>query len=135
MDPCHNNLCRECAQPAPDHCVLSVCLVHPAHPAYPANLTLPVPPPFPRLLLQWMMRRGTGPLCSAAFSFPTNKYIDAPLLAGSAMFGAGWAIAGTVWWQPLWQQQPWQQQGLWARQAAPSVVGPSRGVADCGAQE
>ncbi len=34
------------------------------------------------------------PLAGEAFLLPTNPRIDAPLLAGSALFGIGWGIAG-----------------------------------------
>ncbi|PRW44254.1 3-phosphoshikimate 1-carboxyvinyltransferase isoform A [Chlorella sorokiniana] len=43
---------------------------------------------------QYLKRRGTGPLCSAAFALPTKSAIDKPLLVGSGLFGAGWAVAG-----------------------------------------
>lgn len=34
------------------------------------------------------------PLLADAFSLPTATQIDAPLLAGSALFGVGWGITG-----------------------------------------
>lgn len=38
--------------------------------------------------------RRPGPLYAGAFQVPAVRPIDAPLLAGSALFGAGWGIAG-----------------------------------------
>jgi len=34
------------------------------------------------------------PLLEEAFALPTRKDIDAPLVAGSALFGVGWGIVG-----------------------------------------
>ena len=34
------------------------------------------------------------PLMSASFQLPTRRDLDLPLLAGSAVFGVGWGIAG-----------------------------------------
>jgi uncharacterized membrane protein YedE/YeeE len=38
--------------------------------------------------------RGTKPALAEAFELPTRKDIDLPLVAGAAIFGAGWGIAG-----------------------------------------
>jgi uncharacterized membrane protein YedE/YeeE len=35
-----------------------------------------------------------GPLFEPKFSLPTSRDIDAPLIAGSAVFGIGWGLAG-----------------------------------------
>lgn len=34
------------------------------------------------------------PMCEPNFALPTSTKIDTPLLAGSALFGLGWGIAG-----------------------------------------
>ena len=39
-------------------------------------------------------RRQWRPLVEAEFSWPSTSRIDAPLIAGAALFGAGWALAG-----------------------------------------
>ncbi|HET8883812.1 MAG TPA: DUF6691 family protein [Solimonas sp.] len=40
-------------------------------------------------------RRNTArPLFAARFDWPTRKDIDAPLLAGAALFGIGWGLTG-----------------------------------------
>jgi uncharacterized membrane protein YedE/YeeE len=36
----------------------------------------------------------TRPLWAGKFSLPTARAIDAPLLAGAAIFGVGWGLAG-----------------------------------------
>lgn len=36
----------------------------------------------------------SGPLLGGGFSLPTRRDVDAPLLLGAAMFGAGWGLAG-----------------------------------------
>ncbi|MBX3578528.1 MAG: YeeE/YedE family protein [Rhizobiaceae bacterium] len=36
----------------------------------------------------------SSPLCAAKFDIPTKRIIDAPLVAGSAVFGIGWGISG-----------------------------------------
>ena len=41
-----------------------------------------------------LVRRRPAPLFAAGFSLPTRQDIDAPLLAGAALFGAGWGLAG-----------------------------------------
>lgn len=38
--------------------------------------------------------RQAAPLCNTQFDVPTNRAIDGPLLAGSAVFGVGWGISG-----------------------------------------
>ena len=38
---------------------------------------------------QLMLRSHTAPLCTLDISMPTLKHVDAPLLLGSALFGAG----------------------------------------------
>jgi uncharacterized membrane protein YedE/YeeE len=35
-----------------------------------------------------------APLCAAKFDLPSNRRIDLPLVAGSAVFGIGWGITG-----------------------------------------
>ncbi|HET7887282.1 MAG TPA: DUF6691 family protein [Bradyrhizobium sp.] len=39
-------------------------------------------------------RRRRAPLFAAQFSWPTRGDIDAPLLAGSVLFGIGWGLSG-----------------------------------------
>ena len=34
------------------------------------------------------------PICEASFHVPTNRKLDLPLIAGSAVFGIGWGISG-----------------------------------------
>lgn len=38
--------------------------------------------------------RRRRPVCTAQFSLPTNRHIDRRLLAGAALFGAGWGLVG-----------------------------------------
>ncbi len=38
--------------------------------------------------------RRTAPLFAAQFSLPTRQDIDAPLIVGAALFGAGWGLVG-----------------------------------------
>lgn len=45
------------------------------------------------LAFPWILRRGR-PLWAESFSLPTRKDLDARLLAGSAIFGIGWGLAG-----------------------------------------
>ena len=45
------------------------------------------------LLFTPILRRG-HPLFACAFQVSNLKHIDAPLLAGAALFGIGWGIAG-----------------------------------------
>jgi uncharacterized protein len=40
-----------------------------------------------------VLRRGQ-PLAGARFALPTRRDIDAPLVVGAAMFGAGWGLVG-----------------------------------------
>jgi len=43
----------------------------------------------------WQFQRRMGaPFFADAFSLPTRKDIDGKLLAGSALFGVGWGVAG-----------------------------------------
>jgi uncharacterized protein len=39
-------------------------------------------------------RRRAAPLLAAKFSWPERRDIDAPLVAGSIIFGVGWGLAG-----------------------------------------
>ena len=39
-------------------------------------------------------RRKSKPACSSSFSLPTKTAVDARLLAGAAIFGAGWGVGG-----------------------------------------
>jgi uncharacterized membrane protein YedE/YeeE len=41
-----------------------------------------------------LARRQNAPLFATKFSWPSRSYIDAPLLAGSALFGIGWGLSG-----------------------------------------
>ena len=45
-------------------------------------------------LLLTPILRGGHPLFASAFQVSNLKHIDAPLLAGAALFGIGWGIAG-----------------------------------------
>jgi uncharacterized membrane protein YedE/YeeE len=45
------------------------------------------------LAFPWILRRAR-PLWAESFSLPTRKDLDARLLAGSALFGVGWGLAG-----------------------------------------
>jgi uncharacterized membrane protein YedE/YeeE len=42
---------------------------------------------------RWVLRR-EKPLLENTFHLPTKKDVDLPLVAGSAIFGLGWGIAG-----------------------------------------
>jgi hypothetical protein len=42
---------------------------------------------------RWITRRG-APVCATGFAVPTRRDIDAPLIAGALLFGAGWGLAG-----------------------------------------
>lgn len=46
------------------------------------------------LLLFGVVLKQGRPLLAAAFQLPTRKDVDAKLLGGAALFGAGWGIAG-----------------------------------------
>src|SRR4051794_11034260 len=39
-----------------------------------------------------LARRRAAPLFAATFSWPERRDIDAPLIAGSALFGIGWGL-------------------------------------------
>jgi uncharacterized membrane protein YedE/YeeE len=41
-----------------------------------------------------LARRRSAPLFAARFSWPSRNDIDAPLVAGAALFGLGWGLAG-----------------------------------------
>ncbi|MBX3228086.1 MAG: YeeE/YedE family protein [Labilithrix sp.] len=42
---------------------------------------------------QWLRRRG-APLFAPRFDLPSRTGLDAPLLAGAAIFGVGWGLGG-----------------------------------------
>lgn len=42
----------------------------------------------------WLILRRKAPLAAPSFQVPTRKDIDTKLLAGSAIFGIGWGLAG-----------------------------------------
>ena len=41
-----------------------------------------------------LVARRPGPMFASAFQLPTRKDIDAPLIAGSALFGVVWGLVG-----------------------------------------
>ena len=41
-----------------------------------------------------LVLRQKHPLCAAEFHMPTKRAIDVPLIAGAAIFGVGWGLAG-----------------------------------------
>src|ERR1700751_5611616 len=41
-----------------------------------------------------LARGRSAPLFAAKFSWPSRRDIDAPLVAGSALFGIGWGLSG-----------------------------------------
>lgn len=43
---------------------------------------------------QYIMRSNKVPLCAPCLDLPTKTAIDAPLLMGAALFGAGWGLGG-----------------------------------------
>ena len=45
-------------------------------------------------LLRLVILRRARPLLAPAFAVPTRRAIDVPLLAGAAIFGIGWGLAG-----------------------------------------
>lgn len=45
------------------------------------------------IAFQWILRR-KNPFFSARFMLPTRNDIDAPLVIGAMIFGAGWGISG-----------------------------------------
>ena len=42
----------------------------------------------------WLAGRRARPLCGKGFVLPDRNELDAPLLAGSALFGVGWGLGG-----------------------------------------
>ncbi len=42
---------------------------------------------------RFILRR-SAPVLAPAFQFPTSKAIDAPLIIGAVLFGAGWGLSG-----------------------------------------
>ena len=42
---------------------------------------------------RFVLRRDK-PVCESRFHLPTSRKLDVPLIAGSAVFGIGWGIAG-----------------------------------------
>jgi uncharacterized membrane protein YedE/YeeE len=42
----------------------------------------------------WLARRAGRPILTAEMSWPTRTDIDARLIAGAALFGAGWGLVG-----------------------------------------
>jgi uncharacterized membrane protein YedE/YeeE len=44
--------------------------------------------------LLWFIRRRSAPLLAPRFELPTKKALDTRLIAGSALFGVGWALGG-----------------------------------------
>lgn len=42
----------------------------------------------------WFVLRRDKPFFEARFHLPTNRKLDVPLVAGSAIFGIGWGISG-----------------------------------------
>lgn len=41
-----------------------------------------------------LVLRREKPVCETKFHVPTNRKLDLPLIAGSAVFGIGWGISG-----------------------------------------
>ena len=41
-----------------------------------------------------LRRKGSKPLLAEAYDLPTRRDIDPDLLAGAALFGAGWGVSG-----------------------------------------
>ncbi|MBN9335460.1 YeeE/YedE family protein [Devosia sp.] len=41
-----------------------------------------------------LVLRRAKPVCETKFHIPTNRKLDLPLVAGSAVFGIGWGISG-----------------------------------------
>ena len=48
----------------------------------------------PSAIGYWIVRRLPGPLFHPTFHIPENRVIDPQLMLGSALFGAGWGLAG-----------------------------------------
>src|SRR5437667_3732045 len=42
----------------------------------------------------WLARRRTRPVLADVAAWPAKTTIDRPLIAGAALFGAGWGLAG-----------------------------------------
>jgi uncharacterized protein len=42
----------------------------------------------------WLARRRERPLLTASMAWPARSDIDRPLIAGAALFGAGWGLVG-----------------------------------------
>jgi uncharacterized membrane protein YedE/YeeE len=42
----------------------------------------------------WLVKRRTRPLLAHTAAWPTKTAIDRPLVAGAALFGAGWGLVG-----------------------------------------
>jgi len=42
----------------------------------------------------WLVKRRTRPVLAHTAAWPTKTAIDRPLVAGAALFGAGWGLAG-----------------------------------------
>lgn len=42
----------------------------------------------------WLARRRTRPILTDVAAWPTRTTIDRPLIAGAALFGAGWGLVG-----------------------------------------
>lgn len=42
----------------------------------------------------WISRQLPRPAFGEGFQIPTNRRIDAPLIAGAALFGIGWGLSG-----------------------------------------
>ncbi|KAL4452038.1 hypothetical protein ABPG75_007700 [Micractinium tetrahymenae] len=43
---------------------------------------------------QLALRRSSGPLCAACYDLPAKKGLDANLISGALLFGAGWGVGG-----------------------------------------
>ncbi|HET7710205.1 MAG TPA: DUF6691 family protein [Sphingomicrobium sp.] len=48
----------------------------------------------PSALAYWLRRRLERPLLAERFAIPENRSLDGRLLAGAALFGIGWGLAG-----------------------------------------
>jgi len=46
------------------------------------------------LVFSWISRRGGNPWFDSQFHLPTRRDLDLPLVAGAALFGLGWGLAG-----------------------------------------
>ena len=45
-------------------------------------------------IYQWLLKNRKKPIFASKFYLPASKLIDTKLIAGSAMFGLGWALVG-----------------------------------------